>query len=105
MDASNKAWVIFRALALALLAGIFAGVGTAFALYSGRRVFSGQADVMDSLGFVFGALGWLIAWGAWRLVRGKPGAWFVKWTLVAIALGEPALWLFFEGLSGIMMHD
>jgi hypothetical protein len=106
MKAPNKAWGIFRALALAGLAGIFAGVGTTFALFSVKSMFLGVGhhDPMDPLGFLLGALGWLLAWGAWRLARGRPGAWLVKWVLVAIALGEPTLWALFEALSGIMMH-
>ena len=106
MEAPSKAWGIFRALALAALAGIFAGVGTAFALVSFSRIFlgRGQSDPMDPLGFALGALGWLVAWGAWRLTRGRPGAWLVKWILIAIALGEPSLWAFFEAISGIMMR-
>jgi hypothetical protein len=106
MGAANTVWGIARALALAVLAGIFAGVGTAFAIYSGSRIFSGrsQPDSMDPLGFVFGAIGWLLAWGVWRLARGRPGARLVKWILIAIALGEPILFAIFDSLSGIMMH-
>jgi len=106
MEAANKAWAIFRALALAVLAGVFAGVGTAFALYSSNRIFLGrsQPDSMDPLGFVFGAIGWLVAWGAWRLARGRPGAWIIKWVLIAITVGEPILFAIFDSLSGIMMH-
>jgi hypothetical protein len=106
METPNKLWAIFRALALAALAGFFAGVGTAFALFSFNSMVLGRghSDPMDPLGFVLGAVGWLVAWGAWRLARGRPGAWLVKWTLIAIALGEPVLWAFFDAISGIMMH-
>jgi hypothetical protein len=106
MEAPNKAWGIFRALGLAALAGIFAGVGTAFALFSVRNMILGRGrpDPMDSLGYALGGLGWLVAWGAWRLARGRPGARPIKWVLVAIALGEPTIWALFEALSGIMMH-
>jgi hypothetical protein len=106
MEAPNKAWGIFRAFGLAALAGIFAGAWTAFALFSVRTIFFGRArpDPMDPPGFAFGAFGWLAAWGAWRLARGRQRARLVKWVLVAIALGEPTIWALFEALSGIMMH-
>jgi hypothetical protein len=106
MKVPNKVWGIFRMLFLAALAAIFAGVGTAFTLVSFTRIFLGRgpSDPMDPLGFALGAFGWLVAWGAWRLARERPGAWLVKWLLIAIALGEPSLWTFFESLSGIMMH-
>lgn len=106
MNAPNKAWGILRAFLLAVPAAIFAGVGTAFALVSFTRIVLGRgpSDPMDPLGFALGAVGWLVAWGAWRLARGRPGAGLIKWLLIAIAVGEPALWTFFESLSGIMMH-
>ena len=106
MRAASRLWEITRAMALALIAAVAASVGTVFGLISFDRIVLGRGgqDDMDPLGFVICAFGWLVTWGAWRLVRGRPGAGPIKWLLIAIAVLLPCIWELLQAAAGIMMH-